>query len=663
MERNLELVAEELFNKIRTQFPQIELGDAAGKVTSNPKEARFFDFNYSKNETTLGRVSVSVSEDDGLVIYYSSDIVSEENTLIKEDWFKFLRELREFAKQRLLNFDTRDITKSNLDKRDYEFLARNAGENNMVESKLFGTSKTSYQDLGEARIIVKHTQPINFDAPNGRTQHIENIYIENAQGERFRYPFKHLNGARALARHVANGGTPYDTIGEHVIGLSEELSKLRNFKNYVDRNETVSESMGTIQTKVLERIEQIKKQIHQLQGQQYYSQFAESFETPTTNEIPEDVVNDWIDRLTVRTFNEELKSVFPFIYKLVGETDIPVKSLTPEDFDSIEELDTQKQVEDELEELSDFEKHMSKLVGEGFDPEEFGGDLDYTFAGDDGEEGQGGISYIAKVVDGRPVVDPSSIRAWVRGDGNNKLTDDWVNDMVKPGGDEHEEALQAAQEDAESQWEERDVDIPAEPAESKENEKDELPPGYVRDKSGAVHSPMSQVRHMARMAMQQAIKKAEKLGAKITDSIKIGEDNYTIYDVMSIAGLNEQQVSEAELQIGDKVKCNKTGRHGKVTSIDNGKVTVDYEDGEQEVGNNDWWTKLNESTSTEIVEFVRSFYDNTTGQFPKGETAIITMVEKRFGPNAAKLAEQIIEKLNSDVTNEHLDRITKLAGL
>jgi hypothetical protein len=35
--------------------------------------------------------------------------------------------------------------------------------------------------------------------------------------------------------------------------------------------------------------------------------------------IPEETVNNWVDALTIRTFNEELKSVFPFIYRLVDQ--------------------------------------------------------------------------------------------------------------------------------------------------------------------------------------------------------------------------------------------------------------------------------------------------------------------------------------------------------
>ena len=95
---------------------------------------------------------------------------------------------------------------------------------------MYGTSKTSYQNIGGARLAIKHSSPVN---PERRTHHVSSIYIESAEGERFKYPYKHLNGARAMARHVAEGGTPYDDFGKHVTGLSEELAKLKKFKSYI----------------------------------------------------------------------------------------------------------------------------------------------------------------------------------------------------------------------------------------------------------------------------------------------------------------------------------------------------------------------------------------------------------------------------------------------
>ncbi len=191
--KSLDNIAEDLFNKIRGRFPSITIGNNEGKVTNDPLTARFFDFDYQEGEKNVGKVSISISEDK-LSVMYSNSFVENEDTLTRQNWYNFLKELRVFAKKRLLQFDTRDITKSNLDKRDYKFLAQQqGGEKTMSESKLYGTSKVSYQDVGNARLTIKHTEGVNQEVAAARTQKIGAIYVENTDGERFKYPFKHLN--------------------------------------------------------------------------------------------------------------------------------------------------------------------------------------------------------------------------------------------------------------------------------------------------------------------------------------------------------------------------------------------------------------------------------------------------------------------------------------
>ena len=130
--KDLNKIGEDLFNKLRGKFPKISIGDAEGNVTSTPKDSRFFDIVYDSQ--TNNNVSISL-DDSGLVVMYSSNIVSDTNDVSKTNWYEFLKELRAFAKKRMLNFDIRDIQKSNLDKRDYKFLSKDtiAGENTMSE--------------------------------------------------------------------------------------------------------------------------------------------------------------------------------------------------------------------------------------------------------------------------------------------------------------------------------------------------------------------------------------------------------------------------------------------------------------------------------------------------------------------------------------------------
>ena len=336
MNANLDKIAQELYGKIQTRFNNVEIGDENAEVLSKKEDipnARFFEFEYEENGESLGTIAITLDEDDGIVVQVSGDLVNDDNNVSGHGAFKFIRSFRQFAKDRLLNFDIQNIGKSNLDKRDYQFQAKRKEipMEPMMESKMYGTARMSYQDLGEARLVVKHTQPINTELAAGRTMHIEGIYIENAVGERFKYPFKHLNGARALAEHIKHGGNPYDSIGKHICSLSEELASLRKFKGYVGRQEQLSEAMANVTDRVIERIDQIKETIHKLQRPAYYESFVEAFEEQEEQMIPEEIQNNLIDRLTIRTFNEELKAVFPYIYKFVDESELPVLELGVDD--------------------------------------------------------------------------------------------------------------------------------------------------------------------------------------------------------------------------------------------------------------------------------------------------------------------------------------------
>ena len=331
--KNLNNIAVDLFNKIRGRFSNVTIGDAEGNVTNVPEESRFFDFDFTTSKNHVGKVSVSIDEENGITIIVKKDIVDNQPKNVQEIWYDFLRQMRKFSKKRMLNFDVRDITKSNLQKRDYKFLAATRpGDNNMTESTMYGTNKTSYQRIGNARLAIKHTAPINTESSTGRTQKIGSIFIESPDGEKFRYPYRHLSGARAMARHVSEGGNAYDEFGKYISGLSEELGKLRKFNTYMNRSGVMAETLGEYTGVVKERAATIRKEIQNLQKENYYKEAVDGFSAPIVEEVPEDVAENWIDQLTIKQFNEELKDVFPYIYKLVGEA-TKAKELGPDDLE------------------------------------------------------------------------------------------------------------------------------------------------------------------------------------------------------------------------------------------------------------------------------------------------------------------------------------------
>jgi len=106
--KDLNKIGEELFSKLRGRFKNIQIGNQEGTVTNVPGDSRFYDFVYGDQG---GKVSVSLDE-DSIVVMYSEKLFSENDTR-KKEWYDFLKEMRVFAKKRMLNFEVRDIQKSN----------------------------------------------------------------------------------------------------------------------------------------------------------------------------------------------------------------------------------------------------------------------------------------------------------------------------------------------------------------------------------------------------------------------------------------------------------------------------------------------------------------------------------------------------------------------
>lgn len=615
MDNNLELAATELFAKLRSQFPTIKLKDEEGNDTDEEKFARNFTFDYEKNNIPLGSVSVDLSSKDGLVVIFSNDIIENQPNGIKTHWYRFIKELSDFAKQKFIKFSVRDITKSNLDKRDHEFLSKKHGEAQMTESKLWGTAKTSYQDLGETKLIIKHTQPVNSDHPAGRTLHIESIYIENQAGERFRYPLKHINGARAMAEHIRHSGNPYDEIGQYIISLSEEMSSLRKFKGYVSRTPMVSEAMGDISLKVIERIEDLKKEVNNLQKSSYYETFAESFVKTTVNEIPEDIISDWVDRLTVKKFNEELKSVFPYIYKLVGSDINPVKEVSYEDLNNdVSEQFYVPEIKKTLSLEDTFEQMLEKIVSEEssiFSKEEAEQSaaiekLNQLISQEFpvGTDGSNATESLAEIIDDDELNEVFKELADVNPNADiRNILKDYISIKDEENGTDILSKVNFEnQPEPQSEPAATEPAAPVSPPAAAPAPTPEAPPSM----------PVSPGVAMAEN-LKKVINKAKKAGMKAEDKFSLFGKEITLADAITSAGLD---------------------------------INEFFDQGYKDSGD-------------EVVEFVRSMFDED-GNTPKGPTGVLISVEKKFGEEALDKAKHVMNELMSQA---EMKRIQELAGL
>lgn len=360
---NIENIAEELFNKIRSRFSPVSLSDEEGKPTNKEREARLFSFPYKSALTgrKLGILDISLIDERSLKISYSKNMsfqfkVSEE----EKEWERFILGLRKFAKRNILDFDVRDIGKDMLTKRDHAQTVATKkdieqGARPMAESiQWSGTTRTSIQDFGEARLVIRHSERVDEEKPGARSRKIESMFVETAQGERFRMPSNRLSLGRAMAQHVAHGGRVYDEAGQYITGMAEEMNNLAFFvRSTRHRQFEDTETTGMVEA-ACHRYNKLRETLQRLSKTKNYHHFAETFVPEDTDLIDEYDIDELKERFVKKMFDDRLTDALPYVYRayqqsmtenqLVGEFSDWADDLTegtwatPDDPEKIEEL-------------------------------------------------------------------------------------------------------------------------------------------------------------------------------------------------------------------------------------------------------------------------------------------------------------------------------------
>lgn len=321
--RNFDRIAESLFEKIRSRFDNVSLGDADSNSTQNPQDARFFNFNYVSHEgKNFGNVSISIVDSDSLKMFYGRNISKGMNEQEKKEWFHFLNNIRHFAKRNLLTFDTRDINRANLTLKDIQQAAAHDGtfqvsdiRNKIKESfePLRGDSKKSHQKIGSVRLTINHSAVIDDEKHGARTRNIDSIFFETADGERFRSPTNSLVGSRSFAQHISNGGNMYDDKAACIHNMISEMEDMRTFVRSM-KNKTFEDA--TTQDMVeaaTERFYEIKKNLKKSSGSRGYGLFWGSYTPENSVELSD--VSEMKERFVKKTFDERIEKALPHVYR------------------------------------------------------------------------------------------------------------------------------------------------------------------------------------------------------------------------------------------------------------------------------------------------------------------------------------------------------------
>ena len=311
-------ISQELFNKIRSRFTDVSLGDQSGKNTSDPSNARFFNFNYlSHGKKDFGNVTISLIDEKSLKVYFNKDIATNLDTEDQDDWFKFLRDMRKFAKRSVLGFDTRDINRSSLELRDIMQQSANQGiqttDEDIQESKMYGTKRKSYDHVGETRLIIKHINMVDEEKRGSRTRNIDAVFVETAEGERYKLRTTNLHGARAIGQHVAQGGTITDDRTEEIYNMVIEMQQLSKFLRATRNTSTFEDAdIPHMVEAVRVRYTEVQRGLKTMRGPKGYNKFWDGY-APSEN-MDLDSSDALKERFTTRFLDQRIEEALPFVY-------------------------------------------------------------------------------------------------------------------------------------------------------------------------------------------------------------------------------------------------------------------------------------------------------------------------------------------------------------
>lgn len=305
-------LSDELFQILKGSGKTLTLYDIKGNHTYEPSQARRVFVEPDKM-----MISVTEAGDDSEVTMYLS------HTQDINDISDLVTTLRRISTRYNVLFNLRKYAKV-LSPKDFAYQVES-----IAEAAMYGSTKTSYQKIGSAKLIVRHTMPVREGLIGSRGRNILTMFVETKQGERFRFPVVHLSGGRAFARHIAEGGKPHDETALRIVELAEESNRLTKVSRYVHhaRNH-LDESAQAVRGTVRVRIKEIRSQLQSLARPRGYSKIVERGLTKPLVHLQEseDRISAEVERLaellSINTNHALAETLLPVALLTLGESDM-----------------------------------------------------------------------------------------------------------------------------------------------------------------------------------------------------------------------------------------------------------------------------------------------------------------------------------------------------
>lgn len=327
---NTKKLAEQIFNLLKGYGYAVKSYDTEGNLVVNPQDATRFLVDQPNILVRLDlnnmQISLATSEDlsDDPLRTQLKRIVFNSSPEITFDY-------RIFGKKLKAKGETVNIIKNS--EKDMADVMEGFGS-------MTGSTKTSYQPLDNIKIVVKHKKPVNEESRGARSRNIHSIYIQRGE-EKFKMQENSLKAARAMARHIHNGGEMFDSTGLAITEMAKEYRQLGEFVRYVRSADLVNESNEQYVNMAVENIETIRTMFDKLSGVKTYATAVESLEDRYSVEVLEDSI-DLENKFVETHFDDRVANAMDSIKRAMArqqtfETTI-VKAIETESFENLKDM-------------------------------------------------------------------------------------------------------------------------------------------------------------------------------------------------------------------------------------------------------------------------------------------------------------------------------------
>ena len=300
--------ARQLYDLLVSRDFDPEMLDSSGKPAPDPAEAEIFSFDFrAESGKDYGTVVIMLSDNNELDVYCADNVGKSMEGADKNNWFAFLEQLKNFAVRNFYSFGIK-----NLNRLRYSMQGQAAIKEGLFESWT-GNRTTSWNGAAtEARLMIRHKKTIGEG--DARFRYIESLFIETADSERYKLPFKSLTGGKAMLEHVRQGGRPYDPRGNHIAEMVTELNVLSRFRR-ANQGQIFEGDTAQLVEQVQEYQSNLQRSLKGLGTKTGYTTYFESWSPAEISE--QDVVIESLKSLFVKqSIDTRIESALPLLAKI-----------------------------------------------------------------------------------------------------------------------------------------------------------------------------------------------------------------------------------------------------------------------------------------------------------------------------------------------------------